>query len=364
MRRNSLAMVMKVLLIMMSLNLIGGAARAEAGEPAGADITAAAFGDIHDTSDGGTPMGKGGGFGTPPSGDSWYTTWAGDDTLYVNVDDGLGFENPGGRGVMLRNCLCMLTGNPNISTDGFRGTNLNPGSRGATIPNSKNEGAHGYTSSLYEQDGVLYQIRHAWSPTKVLWPPIDSSIIKSSDGGRNWVDHLGRRNAPLSTGANAMFPVLPWTWMTFVQYGKGGAAPAVDRADEYVYLTAAKHLARVARKDLPKLNKADYQYYKGAPLDGMLDSSWSNSPDDAGTIGIAKGFGSLAGIIYNYGLKRYVWTGHRLYKAPGDPLFGGKSRFEIYTAAHPWGPWKQVMSYGIWANKNIGYLFMVSKAAD
>ena len=97
-----------------------------------------------------------------------------------------------------------------------------------------------------EQDGVLYQIRHAWSPTPLLWPPVDSCIIKSPDGGRNWVDHLGRTNpVELPTGTHSMFPALPWSWFNFVQYGKGGAAPAIDRADEYVYLTAAEYLARV-----------------------------------------------------------------------------------------------------------------------
>ncbi|MGD0897424.1 MAG: CBM35 domain-containing protein [Thermoguttaceae bacterium] len=312
--------------------------------PAGEEITAAAFGDIHDTSDGGQPMGKGGGFAATPSGDTWYTAWAGDDTMYVNVDDGLGFENPGGKGVMLRNCLCMLTGNPNESTDGFRGVNLNPGSRGATIPNRRTKGLHGYTSSLYEQDGVLYQIRHAWSPTPMLWPPVDSCIIKSPDGGRNWVDHLGRTNpVELPTGTNSMFPALPWSWFNFVQYGKGGAAPAIDRAGEYVYLTAAEYLARVPRKKLANLNKADFQYYKGSPLDGALDSSWSSLPTDAG-----KNF-RLTTVVYNLALKRYVATGWEAYFAPGEGGHDtGKARFMIHTAEHLWGPWKTVMSYGIW----------------
>jgi hypothetical protein len=317
-------------------------------EPAAEDITAAAFGDIHDTSDGGRPMGKGGGFGAPPSGDTWYSTWAGDDTLYVNVDDGLGFEDPGGRHIMLRNCLCMLKGNPNESTDGVRGVNLNPGARGATIPNHNFEGLRGYTSSLYEQDGVIYQIRHAWSPTPALWPPLDSSIIKSSDGGRNWVDHLGRRNAPLPGGAKVMFPALPWSWLTFVQYGKGGAAPAVDRAGQYVYLTAGEYLARMPRAKLAELNKADFQYYKGAPLDGMLDSSWSSQPADGGKIGFAGAKVGFMNVVYNFGLKRYIATGAQMYKAAKSPENSEKARFEIYSAAHPWGPWKQAMSYGLW----------------
>jgi hypothetical protein len=338
-------MIRSVILVVVTAAL---AAWGTAAVSAGEDITAAAFGDIHDTSDGGRPMGKGGGFGTPPSGDTWYSTWAGDDTLYVNVDDGLGFEDPGNQHVMLRNCLCMLTGNPNESTDGFRGVNLNPGSRGATLPNSKFAGLHGYTSSLYEQEGVIYQIRHAWSPTPALWPPLDSSIIKSCDGGRNWVDHLGRKNAPLPAGANAMFPALPWSWLTFVQYGKGGAAPAVDRAEQYVYLTAGEYLARVPREKLARLNKADFQYYQGAPRNGMLDSSWSSAAADAGKIIFAGPNVGFMNVLYNFGLKRYVATGVQEYRAPKSSELDMKMRFEIYSAQHPWGPWKQTVSYGLW----------------
>ena len=321
-----------------------------AAEPAGAAITAAAFGDIYDTSDGGQPMGKGGGFQTPPSGDTWYTTWADDDSLYVNVDDGLGFEDPDGKHVMRRNHLCVLTGAPNESTDNFRGVNLNPGSRGETIPNSKCEGLQGYTSSLYEQDGVLYQIRHAWNPTKWLWPPIDSSIIKSPDGGRNWFDYLGRKNAALPNGADAMFAKLPWTLMTFVQYGKGGAFPPVDRADQYTYLTAGQFLARVPREKLVNLNKADFQYYKGAPLDGMLDTSWSGAPAEAGKVGVGGvDPGRISTVVYNFGLKRYVGTAASYYFAPGEGFHDtGKARFVIYSAEHPWGPWKENLTYGIW----------------
>ena len=204
---------------------------------------------------------------------------------------------------------------------------------GPTMPNSKCEGLHGYTSSLYEQDGVIYQIRHAWAQTAALWPPLDSSIIKSSDGGRNWFDHLGRKNAPLPTGAKVMFPARPWSWLTFVQYGKGGAAPAVDRADRYVYLTAGEYLARVPREKLAGLNKADFQYYEGGPLDGMLDSSWSacrRAPARSSSPGRSAGF---MNVVYNFGLNRYLATGAQAYRAAKSPENSLKTRFEIYSAS-------------------------------
>ena len=50
----------KGIAVMISLHTAVGIQLAEAGEPHRADITAAAFGDINDASDGGQPMGKGG----------------------------------------------------------------------------------------------------------------------------------------------------------------------------------------------------------------------------------------------------------------------------------------------------------------
>ena len=68
--------------------------------------------------------------------------------------------------------------------------------------------------------------------------------------------------------------------MTFIQYGKGGQSGGIDNTDQWVYLTAIRYLVRVPRNKLPDLNRADFQYYKGDGLDGMLDSSWSTRPED------------------------------------------------------------------------------------
>jgi hypothetical protein len=316
--------------------------------PTKKEITATAFGDIYDTSDGGHPMGKGGNFHTLPSGDSWYTAWGADDSLFINVDDGLGFEDPGGKHIMLRHALCKMNGNPNESTDGFKGVNLNPGILGNTIPNSVNTGDHGYTTGMYEVDGVIYQARHAWNPMPNLWPPIYNSITKSPDGGRNWYDHLGQKNVPLTTGSNSMFPVLPWSWINFIQYGKSGAAPAIDNADKYIYINSDTFLARVPRAKIADLNKADYQYFKGSPLDGMLDSSWSNLPSDARKVSFPFEDPGMVNIVYNFSLKKYVASSVYWCKATSAPEFSDKTRFEINVADHPWGPWRQTMSYGIW----------------
>ena len=308
------------------------------------DITAAAFGDMYDMSDGAKPIQKGGGYNDIVSGDTWYSTWAGDGTAYLTQDDGLGFYNIGG--LYARHRLCRLEGDPNVSTGGFRGVNLNPGLLGQTMPNNVDtpEWRIGYSSSVYEQDGMLYVIRHNWSKEEALWPPIDSSIIKSPDGGKTWVNHLGKSNAPLPDKEHAMFPSLPWSWLTFIQYGKGNGAVNADNTGKYVYLTASAHLARTPRNKLAGLNRDDFQYYKGNGLDGMLDSSWSTAAADGkpmqflGRATAALDEGGVSNVVYNSGLQRYVATGWSAYFAPGEGGHNtGKSRFIIYTSQHSLG---------------------------
>jgi hypothetical protein len=321
----------------------------------GADITAAAFGDIYDMSDGAKPIAAGGGHDEVASGDTWYSTWGHDDSAYSTQDDGRGFNNVGG--LFARHRLCRLDGNPNVSTDGFFGVNLNPGLLGNTMPYhvSTPEWRIGYSSSIHEQDGVLYEIRHDWSANELLWPPIDSSIMKSTDGGRNWVNHLGQTNA-WPDKAQSMFKELPWSWLTFIQYGKGGVVPGTDNTDRYVYLTSNRYMVRILRAKLANLDKNDFEYYKGGGLDGMLDSSWSrNASDGKPSLSRSPGDqlateeGGIGAVVYNFGLGRYVAGGSSTYVAPGESGQNKeKVRFHVYTAPHPWGPWQQVVAQGIW----------------
>jgi len=342
---------------------------ASCGKAAGrdADITAAAFGDIYDMSDGALPIGKGGAHKGDVSGDTWYSTWAADDTAFLVLDDGNGFNNV--NGTFWRHCLCRLEGDPDLSTDGFRGVNLNPGPLGATIPNhvATPEWRIGYTSSVHAEGNVLYEVRHNWSPADLLWPPIDSSLIKSPDGGKTWVNHLGQVNAPLPDKGHAMFAQLPWSWLTFFEYGKGGAVPNADNAEKYVYLLAGSvYLARVPRAKLADLNKADFQYYRGGRLDGLLDSSWSGAMDDGKPMPFedagegkprgAEGVG-LSNVVYNAALGRYVGTGWGVYFAPGESGHAaGKARFLIWAAKHPWGPWTAALRQGIWGRAGWNFL--------
>lgn len=311
-----------------------------------AEVTAIAFGDLYDFSDGGKPFaacktGKEAYF-QDISGDTWYSAWGADDTAWINHDDGLGFNNAGG--LFARHRLCRLIGDPNLATDTFLGENLNPGTMGKTLPHFQFGGDRAYTSSIAEIDGVLYLFLHDWTP-KVLWPPINGLIIKSSDGGKTWVNHLGGTGT-IPEVKDAMFPKAPWSFLKFIQYGKGGATPQRDNLDKYVYLaTGNNFLARVPRAKLPALNKADFEFYRGGELDGLLDASWSRDPEGSGPGGKSGGFG-LGNISYNEALQTYVFAGHSSYLPPGqnvDLNTVAKSRLVISVAPHPWGPWRPLV---------------------
>ena len=331
------------ILLIVSLWMAGSFARA-------AEVTAAAFGELYDFSDGGKPFkacktGREAYFQIV-SGDTWYSTWGADDTAWINHDDGLGFNNIGG--LFARHRLCRLIGDPNLATDTFLGENLNPGTMGKTLPHFQFGGDRAYTSSIAEIDGVLYLFLHDWTP-KVLWPPINGLIIKSSDGGKTWVNHLGQTGMTLPEVKDAMFPKAPWSFLKFIQYGKGGATPRRDNLDKYVYLaTGNLYLARVPRAKLPDLNKADFEFYRGGGGDGRLDASWSPDPDVGGPAGQSGGFG-LGNINYNAALDCYICTEKGAYRAPGEHGYSsalGKSRLVISAAPHPWGPWQLLVRQG------------------
>ncbi len=331
------------------------------------DITAAALGDIYDMSDGEPSIQKGGTYAGTVSGDTWYSTWSGDGTAYLIHDDGLGFDNLGGQ--FARNRLCRLDGDPNLSTAGFRGVNLNPGILGTTLPGNftEPEWRKGYSTSIYEQDGVLYEIRHHRTKGDNHSPFVESSIIKSADGGKTWVNCIGKSNAPLPEKDDAMFAGPPWSRLTFIQYGKGNRGPKADRADKFAYLTTGAYLVRVPRNKLADLNKHDYEYYKGNGLGGLLDSNWSKWPADGGPAifhrpldaaqKTSTGSHGVDNVVYNAALGSYVATRESLYFAPGEGAHTtGKGRYIIYVSRYPWGPWQEVMSYGIWGRAGWNFV--------
>jgi hypothetical protein len=319
---------------------------ASGAESGGSDITSVALGDIYDYQS----------FAPHTEGDTFNSAWSANGNSYVVSDDGTGFNSGG---LYVHGRLSELGGNPNVSTNGYQGQNLDPGTLSSNMPNQ-------YTNSIYELNGVLYavQFQEAGDYTSNVFQY--PTIIKSSDGGANWFNYLGAENAaPPFDAAHTMFPSTndKWGWPTFFQYGQGGSSPPADNSQTYEYLvsydTSATgtsnpwrgvlgdkvYLARVAKALLPDLNASDIEYYTGG--DGMSGSNWSSNADDSASILTDDSNQDSNTVSYDYGLKRYVMESYSDY-FPDSTIADGKARFETYTSQYPWGPWTKNLNYGIW----------------
>ena len=193
------------------------------------------------------------------NGDTWDSAWLANDTVYLQCNDATGF----GDGDSRHDILCALTGSPEAPQT-LSGVNLNPGTLGKFL------GAT-YSTGLYEVDGVLYHNICYSSQDPNNFRFYHTSIIKSTDGGATWKNYLGQLDTlPPDSLEQCVFADDRFGLVNFVKYGRGGAAPNIDNAREYVYFVAPGYLARIKRTDLrllgeiaPEAFKAKIQYFKG-----------------------------------------------------------------------------------------------------
>jgi len=269
-------------------------------------------------------------------GDTFMPAWADDGNLYLTSCDTSGWD-----------VKSLLPGH-NFELGVFKGDPTNTTSVHVHVVNpmkafgeAMQRGTDNRTwkaAGLASVDGVLYLTinRHRREGDPSPGWADNASILKSSDHGRNWTNHLGQLNRPPSLDVSgSMFPGTAFPFLEFVVYGQDGRAPAVDRAREFVYaystdsITNAAHLLRVRRTDLPSLRADKWEYYKSG--DGNDDANWSSSAADAVPI-LAKGAGISGEIVYDQPLQRYVMAqwgrGLRLFEAP-----------------HPWGGWTLIKNW-------------------
>lgn len=271
--------------------------------------------------------------GSGTYGDTWDATWSSNDDFYMQHNDGVGFG-----GQYEHDRICKLEGSPEKS-NALIGTNLNPGILSDTF-----KGTPCYSTGLYEVDGVLYHNVCYSKQTPGAWVFHHTSIMKSIDGGKNWMNHLGQSNImPPDSLENSFFSKEEWGQVNFIKYGRGGIAPNVDNAQTFVYLSAPNKdglmLARIKRTELPKLDKTKLQFYKNG--DGMLDENWSNEIANAVTV---KSPWAWTGILYNEAKERYIMTSFSSDSWLKPPI---ESTLRILEAPHPWGPWSLVLDENV-----------------
>jgi hypothetical protein len=295
-------------------------ARISAEEKPGPPITAACFGDRETQAD-------------QTCGDTWDTAWLADGRTLIQYNDGNGFSVPHAN--VHHDGICELHGSPeDLST--IRGEDLNPGKLGHFLGQT-------YSTGLYEIDGALYHFicRSIQIPGK--WAFYDTCLYKSTDGGANWINHLGQKNTYMPENlASSTFPDKRWSEVNFVKYGRGGAAPDLDRAREFAYLSANRYLARIRRDDLrawtSTFDPSKIEYYCGLNnADGESDAHWSHDIRYATSTCHTDGYPST--IVWNPGLRRYLSV-----PAIGDSWQNPPipTTAFVYEAPHPWGPWTHI----------------------
>ncbi len=328
----------------MILLLLGGALSNDflsLARAAGAPVTLAAFGPrvITPGMTGGTLYG-----------DTWDGAWSSNGVLYLQHNDGVGFSG----GAFVHDRICKLEGSPQVPSS-LSGTNLNPGILGNSL-----SGSPCYSTGLYEVDGVLYHNVCYSQQIPGAYVFRNTSTLKSTDGGETWINHLGQTNTmPPDDASVCMFPGDNWGEVNFVKYGAGGAAPNVDNAQSFVYLcsgAAGYLLARVARTDLPKLDKTKIQFYKGG--DGLLDSSWTN--DISRSVSLSALLSAPAAMTYNEVLGRYILTSFSSDSFLQPPI---ESTLRVMEAPHPWGPWTLLLDENVnnEESDNLTWAFLMPK---
>jgi hypothetical protein len=288
------------------------------------------------------------------NGDVWANTWADDGKIYALVDDPVAISGPGG--------ITMGSAYPYVATtelsgytDGLTARVVNAMRRWGVSGEYLGSDGAGFTwkaSGLACVDGVLYAFisRHYYGTVATNWEQTaqNGQIIKSDDHGVTWTPMPAGNSQPY---ASPMFPGRSFAAGSFIQYGKNYAHANHHHADTYIYAVATsawnnaadgKVLLGRCRLDLlPNLNGASWQYYAGG--DGMKDSAWTSDVLQAlPLITVPKRVG-MTSVQYLPYCRRYVmfqWYYPSL--ATGTANTTSWTKWRLYEAATPWGPWNFV----------------------
>jgi hypothetical protein len=279
------------------------------------------------------------------NGDTYISTWADDDVIYVQSCDTFTFNNASSANFFI--------GSLDGYTSTVTGTNVNFMSQFGTQAQTGSDGASYKSSSLASIQGKLYMFANRQGfPFFPGW--ISSQIIKSTDHGANWTP------LPPSTAqpyVSPMFTDPKFSVPFFFQYGKDYVGQTADRSSEFVYASSLDQtsghfdtdlfrsdrmfLGRVAVSSISNLSASDWQYYQGG--DGSLDTSWgalsTAVPTITETSKILIGQGTVA---YLPAFGQYLmWNFHETLPPSGnyDSIIWG-----TYKSPHPWGPWTLVQS--------------------
>lgn len=290
-------------------------------------------------------------------GDTWYTTWAGDNELYSVADDCFGFDESCNSNLAVH----RLTGDNPYKLSGMT---INPMSEYGRMCEVWEDGAVWKATGLTCIDNVLYLAigRHRSIDTPKGWRQfaMNASIIKSSDHGLTWL-RTARENYE-----KPMFPGQRFGAPFFIEYGKNGTGTA-HGADKYVYAISndgfwnngnTMILARCPREKMSDLNGADWKYYIGNSADGLVDKNWGDKMLCATHILRSPDRLSMSSVQYVTPINRYVmitwyYTDLIPYDTQGMTVSQwATTTWEFYESPAPWGPWSK---FGVQSFHPQGY---------
>jgi len=302
-------------------------------------------------------------------GDNFNQTWAADDNIYFNCDDGMGWvqEEPATN----FNCrVYKLTGGPEPFDvhylDGYpnylRHKKYVYGDKLLALYKKHKKFYHSswYGFGIISVDGILYHFvsRTGDAGFDTLWR--GTKLIYSPDFGKTWYRHDGKNSLLDFINDEGMFfwdetEDYSFSYNAFLQCGKDYSLAK----DNYVYIYSKAGsgrpseivLARVSKDKI--LEKSAYSYFK--EFDQNENPVWSADVNDKGIIhNMPEGYvhcGWLPNVVYNPGLDLYIMASAGRGK-DGTDRWEQPSSLGMWYAEKPWGPFKQFYFTDKWINSD------------
>lgn len=276
------------------------------------------------------------------AGDTWYSTWADDNKIYITANDFLGWNGVTPTSNMLISTVSTL----DSSVVGTTVNNMNIFGTEDTTGGS--DSATWKSTGLISVNGVLYWFvsrqHYGNSGNAFIQSALSSQLIKSTDHGVTWTP---LPPAGVSPYVSMMFTSTNFAAPGFVQYGQDYQNNFADNSNTYIYATSTDgvwnngsnlYLGRVSVANIGNQLASDWTFYTGG--DGMVNGNWSSTLASAVPIVTKTSQVGITSVQYLPIHGRYIMFE---WYYP-NPSITNNTFWNTYEAAHPWGPWTLIQS--------------------
>lgn len=297
-------------------------------------------------------------------GDTFGNTWSDDDHMYITICDE--FHTWDGSSLSRNITFNRLPDDPKHQ----QGTLIDDwdylGTASQTWADPDGETRVWKGGPIISVDGALYAMvdrqKYGSQEPDGRQTVYYGNIMKSTDKGQTWSNHLGQTNTAPPADSTAMFTNQKFIAPYFIEHGKDYSATSPTyKTDTYVYATSnykwgnddQMYLGRVPKDSI--MDKTAWEYYKGtypqSGSEGLNDANWSSDANDATPIFEDAGKVNYSDVKYIPGIQKYIMFG---YYYP-DGIAGSNSNrtfFKFHASDTPWGPWTTIATR---ENPNSGF---------